>query len=347
MSFIDIESPKCLKGFEIKTSIDVKQWEDFVDSHEQGTIFQTPVMYDVYKNTKNYHPTKYFALKRSTGDLCGVLSSVVICEAPGLLSSFSKHCVIQGGPNISAGLEKIVMPLLLAEHDKYCGKLAIYCEIRNLFDVKSQLEGLKHYKFEDHLNFLLKLNQPKDDIWQQIHQSRRKNINKAQKQNLVVEEIRERKYLPIFYNLVKDTYKEAKIPVVHCSLFESAFDILNPKGMVKFFLAKHQDKYIGARAVLLYKSLIYDWYAGASKEALDYHPNDYLVWHILMWGMEHGYKTFDFGGAGKPDIEYGPREFKRRFGGELVCFGRNARIYHPAKMKLANAGFKLYQHLFF
>jgi lipid II:glycine glycyltransferase (peptidoglycan interpeptide bridge formation enzyme) len=43
---------------------------------------------------------------------------------------------------------------------------------------------------------------------------------------------------------------------------------------------------------------------------LNLYPNDYLVWQVLIYGINNGYQIFDFGGAGKPEVNYGPREFK-------------------------------------
>jgi lipid II:glycine glycyltransferase (peptidoglycan interpeptide bridge formation enzyme) len=36
--------------------IDKKKWADFVYNHSYGDVFQTPEMYEVYQNTKNYEP---------------------------------------------------------------------------------------------------------------------------------------------------------------------------------------------------------------------------------------------------------------------------------------------------
>ena len=38
------------------------------------------------------------------------------------------------------------------------------------------------------------------------------------------------------------------------------------------------------------------------------------MWHTLDWGAEDGYSLNNFGGAGKPDEEYGVRDFKAKFG---------------------------------
>jgi serine/alanine adding enzyme len=96
---------------------------------------------------------------------------------------------------------------------------------------------------------------------------------------------------------------------------------------------------------LIYKDTIYGWYGGMDRGYSDYIPNELLLWHIFQWGAENGYKVYDFGGAGKPDEEYGVRDFKAKFGGELVCFGRNTYIPLPWLYRLGTWGYSLYRRL--
>jgi len=69
------------------------------------------------------------------------------------------------------------------------------------------------------------------------------------------------------------------------------------------------------------------------------------MWHVLKWGAENGYKVYDFGGAGKPSEKYGVRDFKSKFGGDLVCFGRNTCVHAPALMRLSQVGYSIYRRL--
>ena len=66
-----------------------------------------------------------------------------------------------------------------------------------------------------------------------------------------------------------------------------------------------------------------------------------MIWEILQWGRERGFHWFDFGGAGKPDEDYGPRVFKSRWGGTLVNYGRNTYIHAPIRFKLSRAGYQI------
>jgi len=100
---------------------------------------------------------------------------------------------------------------------------------------------------------------------------------------------------------------------------------------------------IGFRAVLCYKDLIYDWYAGSSDNNLDKYPNDFLPWKIMEWGHNNGYRIFDFGGAGKPGVPHGVRDYKLKFGGKLVEFGRFENIHNRLLLKIGKLSLLLYR----
>jgi len=329
--------------------IDRKEWSKFVYNHPHGNIFQTPEMADVYKRTKSHEPIS-FAIIDESDNIIAVLLAVVIKYISGIGGLFSALSLIQGGPLFVKGEKGTKALKILMEHyDKTAQKKALYTQIRNMWDT-SEISGFldsKNYKYEEHLNFLIDLNRPEEAIWKDIHKSRRKGINRATKKGIVVEEMQDKKLIPIFYSIVKETYKNANLPLEDISLFGSAFELLVPKNMAKFYMAKYEDVFVGARAVLCYKGLIYDWYAGALSDYLSLYVNEALVWHILKSGANNTYHhTFDFGGAGSPYKEYGVREFKRRFGGEMVNFGRYMKIYSPIRMKIAEKGFEVYRRVF-
>lgn len=322
------------------------EWDNFVFSHPMGNIFQTRALYRVYAETKNYHPVNVAITDPKYQEIEGLMSGVIIREMDGFLGNFSARSIVQGGPLVAPSSKKDVVTELVNKYDALASHSSLYTEIRNMYDVQDALNHIDSYSYIDHLDFIINLNQSEDGLWGQIHKSRRKNINRAEKAGVVVEEMVSRDKIPVFYKLLSETYNNVKVPLADISLFESSFQQLVPKGMAKFFLARHENDYIGARAVLLYKDGIYDWYAGAAIDALPLYPNECLVWHILKWGIENNYSNFDFGGAGEPNKPYGPREFKRRFGGELVNYGRYVHQYSKEKIKVAEIGFKVYRKLF-
>jgi serine/alanine adding enzyme len=218
--------------------------------------------------------------------------------------------------------------------EKVTQKKALYTPIRTMLDTSNISSFLNStgYEYEDRLNFLIDLNRSEEEVWRQIHRSMMETINEKQRNGVIIEDIDDKPPIQTFYVFLKDVYHHAKMPVADISLFEAIYDILVPKGMAKFHLTKHNGEYIGGRLSLMSSKTIYVYLVGVLKRYTDLNANPLLNWHAIEWGSENGYHTGDFGGAGKQDEEYGVREFKRRFGGELVSFGRYKKIQSPIKL---------------
>jgi len=335
------------QNLRVTDSIDHKKWADFVYNHPHGNIFQTPEMREVYDRTKNYEPITLVAVDDG-GEILALMQAVVIKSIKGFFGGFSARSIIQGGPLCIDGEIGVgALRALMEKYDKLVNGKVVYSQIRNMWDISkfSIVPAELGYQYEEHLNFLIDLNRSEEDMWRDIHKSRRKGINRSKKSGLEVETINDEKNVKVFYEIVRETYRNVKLPIDDFSLFESVFELLSAKNMVKFYLAKHEGVYVGARATLNYKGVMYDWFAGSLPTSSPLYINERLVWHILKEGVSNGYSRFDFGGAGNPDEEYGVREFKRRFGGMMVNYGRYKKIHSPTKMKIAEKGFNIYRKI--
>jgi lipid II:glycine glycyltransferase (peptidoglycan interpeptide bridge formation enzyme) len=175
---------------EVTTSPDKTQWCEFVLNHTHGNIFQTPEMAEVYRRTKNYEPVTLAAVDTKGDEMLAVLQAVVIKELSGVLGSFSARAIIQGGPlfvDTENGIE--ALELLMAHYDKIAQKKALYTQIRTMWDT-SNISGILNtlgYEYEERLNFLIDLNRPEEEIWRDIHKSRREGINRAANKWVVIE----------------------------------------------------------------------------------------------------------------------------------------------------------------
>jgi serine/alanine adding enzyme len=238
------------------------------------------------------------------------------------------------------------LTLLLRNYvDEIDGRV-LFTELRNLSDLTHiQLVFLDHgFSYEDHLNYLIALDRPLDEIFLEIGRRTRKQIRHGiRRGDVVIEEATTREQIDTCYRLLKRTYASARVPLADRSLFTAAFDVLAPIGMVKFPMAWVGDICVAASVELVYRDTIYGWYGGVDRRYVSYTPNELLMWHILKWGAESGYRIYDFGGAGKPDEEYGVRTFKAKFGGRLVCFGRNVCNHAPWRLAVSKNGYAFYQ----
>jgi len=332
----------------VVTTLPEKEWRRFVEKHPAGNIFHTPEMFQVFSRAKGYQPTLWAAVDSSNRPLA-LLLPVQITLMDGLLRRFTTRAVAYGSVLCAPGSEgKEALAMLLETFKREARATALFTELRNLSnlsDLQPVLNG-SGFVYEDHLNYLIDLDRPPEAILQSMGKRTRKKIRRALRQDkVVIEEVNQRERVTLFYELLQKTYAAVQVPLADRSLFEAAFDVLYPQGMVKFLLARVGDDYAAGSVELICKDRIYGWYGGTDRAYSDYIPNELLLWHIFQWGAENGYKVYDFGGAGKPDEEYGVRDFKAKFGGELVCFGRNTCVHAPFLLRLSTLGYRVYRYL--
>lgn len=329
---------------EITDSIDREKWEDFVLSHPQGNIFQSRYIEGVYRVTKNYEPVSLAAVEtESNGKILALLQAVIIRDAAGVVGSISSRSIIQGGPLFIEGEKGLeALEKLINYYEKFLNNRAIYTQIRNSWDTEYSrgTMNILGYQYELHLNYLIDLNRSTEEIWGDIHKPRRKGINRAEKVGIKVRKIKTREEIMDCYKVIEETYKNVRLPLADISILESAYDELYDKGLIDFYLAILDNEVVGSRVILNYKGTVHDWYAG-SKQDINY-VNEAVVWHILseFAGKE---RVFDFGGAGHPEKPYGVREFKKRFGGEEVNYGRYKKSHNKAREEIMKSGLKIYK----
>ena len=237
---------------------------------------------------------------------------------------------------------------LLRAYRRRAGRASLFTELRNLSDTDIIQPVLRAcgFAYEEHLNFLIDLRRPPEAILRSISPRTRQLIRRGLRSGeVVVEEVSDRNGLSTVYGLLSQTYERVGVPLADRSLFEAAFDALHSKGMARFTLARVGEAPAAVSVELLYRGVVYGWYGGTDRAFSAYQPTELLTWRILEWGAEHGFEVYDFGGAGKPNEKYGVRAFKAKFGGQLVCYGRNTHIHAPRRLRLSDFAYRVYRHL--
>jgi len=325
----------------IVNNLDRDLWKRFVDSHPQSNIFHTPEMFEVHSRVQGYYPSLWAAIENDR--VLALHLPVQITLLGGPFRYLTTRDVDYGGilvEDSEKGREGLAF--LLQEYNRQTPGAPLFTELRNSAD-QNQIQDVleKHgYIFEGHLNYLLDLNRDKEAILQSFTRNTRKRIRKMIREgDIVVKEVTERDMLPLFYELLNMTYKVIHVPLADTSLFEAAFDILRPKNMAYFSITYEDGKPAAAQVSILYKDTILGWYNGVDRACR--YCNEMTMWDIIEWGADHGYAVFDFGGAGKPGEDYGVRNFKAKFKGELVNFRRDTRIHAPMRMKISKTAYQV------
>lgn len=325
-----------------------KEWRRFVEEHPQGNIFHTLEMFQVFAHTKGHQP-RLWAATDDGGQVLALLLPVQITLMDGLLRRFTSRAVAYGSVLYAPGAEgRGALAALLRAYRQEMKNGSLFTELRNTSDTSDVCPVLKKngFVYEDHLDYLIDLNKPIEKVWRRISKNCRKAIRKSMNKGVVVEEVQDRDLVPTCYDLLRQSYRRSQVPLADLSLFEGVFDILVPKGMAKFLLARVDNRYVATSMEMPYKDTIYSWYAGYDRSYRSFYPNDILVWHILKWGVENGYLCYDFGGAGRPDEPYGVRDFKAKFGGQLMNFGRYTFVHAPALLALSKVGYQIYRKIY-
>jgi serine/alanine adding enzyme len=326
----------------IVQQLDESLWREFVEGHPLGNIFHTPEMFQVFSQVKGHHPTLW-AVVNNDENILVLLLPVRITLLNGLFSHFTTRNVVYGSVLCLPRTEsQEALAMLLRAYKCQVQASPLFTELRNLSDLSNIQPILQDngFVYESHLNFLIDLQRPTKEIWHSLHSNVRTNVRKAHRMGVTVEEITSPDKILAAYAVLAKGYKRIRTPLAHPSLFETAFEILYPRRMIKFYKACLGNICIGIAIRLLYKDAIYAWYAGADRTYASYKANDLLNWHVLEWGSQNGFKYLDFGGAGKPNEDYGPRRFKAKFGGDLVNYGRNVCVHSPRLLKLSRWGYQ-------
>jgi serine/alanine adding enzyme len=328
--------------------LDENLWRAFVDDNPGGNIFHTPEMLQVFERTLGHRP-ELWAVVDGESEILALMTPIHITLMDGLLRRFTTRSVVYGSilcQDTPRGRE--ALRLLLETYTRRTKGRSLFTELRNLqnlVDLQPLLAD-SGYVYEEHLNYLIDLDRPSEEVLQSIGKRTRKKIRRGVRDgHVIVRDVTHRADLDDWYATLQKTYSNAHAPLADRSLFEATFDILLPKHMAKFLIAQVEGNAAACSVELPYKDAIYGWYGGSDRAYSDYQPNEMLIWHILEWGASNGYRIYDFGGAGKPDEEYGVRDFKAKFGGELVNFGRNTCAHAPNRLKLSSAVYRLYHKL--
>jgi len=330
-------------AFQAVTMLDESRWRAFVDAQPDGNIFHTPEMLRVLAAVRGAQPALTAALDEH-GAIQALLPAVNVTLINGLLHRLTTRSILYGGALCSAGpTGAAALEAALEAHARRFGSQALFTEVRHLNDATPVAAVLERcgYQYEPHLDYLVDLSGAPDAVLARIGARTRKHIRQALRKGAVaVEQICSPELLRPWYALVQQSYAAARVPVADFSLFEAAFHALLPLGMIQFWLARIDGVCVAASAELLYKDTVYGWYSGVARADSAECPGELLMWRVLEAGALAGFRVYDFGGAGKPGEEYGVRDFKAKFGGELVCYGRHKQVHAPALLKVSEWGYE-------
>lgn len=323
----------------INEFVDRSKWSKLVEKSPFSTPFQTPPFLDCLNSTP-HHQGLVLAIEgedQSYQALC-VVDRV---SENGIQFFFSRRAIIYGGPLLSDDNQGEALAILLVNIRKEFHQKAIYIEIRNFKDysVYTSVFAELNWKYVPWLNIRKKLDfSDKNNLLASFKYNRRREIGLALKSGLTYGESKNKEDLTSVYRILQDLYtKRTGLPLPSFHFFEDLFR----SGLMRLFTVTDQGQIVGGSYCLVMpqKAIFTFYYCGMRPYKPKTFPAHLAVLAAMEYGMYNGLKYLDFMGAGNPNEEYGVRNYKLEFGGELVEEGRflsveNKILYHLGVMAI-------------
>lgn len=317
------------------------KWNDFLIANPFASPFQTPEFYDLF-NSLNGLLAEAIAVTEAEQILA--LAVITIQKEAGWKSYFSRRGIIYGGPLFDMEHSEALCALLQQISKRY-RKNVIYIEIRNFSDYADYKNEFVQnwYNYVPYLNFHVTT---KDlaSLSKSMSSSRMRQIRKAQKNSVTWMEAQNIEEVKSFYGILLNLYKN-KIgkPIFPFDFFKNFYE----SDLGKFFLVWFNNEIIGGiMCPILKGKAIYEFYVcGLDEVYKEQYPSVMATWSAIEYANQNNIPVFDFMGAGKPTEQYGVREFKARFGGEVVEYGRFLKVNKPVLYALGESLIKIRQRI--
>jgi len=279
-----------------------EQWNAYVKDHQDGELFHLGQWSGVIEK---YYDAKNFSLIAINQN-----------KVTGIFPLFLIDSIIYG---------KVLVTNPLAG---YCGICADNLQIKEQIqdkaiqiaeDNKVHYLEFREYKLLDHQSLSLNkehctldisLEYSADDLFKTFSKEKRNRIRNALDKKLTVE---------FSNNHVKEFYRIYSSNLKNIGGFAYSYtffmDILEMFGdIAKVVAVKCDDKIIAGKIVFVYKSKLYNMWAGVSSKFRKFSPGNLLDWEIMKYCIQVGIKHFDFG---RSQYGTGVFDYKKRWGANV------------------------------
>ena len=283
--------------------IDYPDWDKLLLTNDQTTFFHTSAWAKVLCESYHYKPLYFTVIEN------GKLSALIpLMEVSSLLTGKRAvslpvtdecHAITQNTDQFQSLLKNIII----------CGKQAGWNHIE--FRGGNQfLNGSSAYT--PHFTHTLALANDEKKIFSSFKSNVKRNIKKAQKENLKVELSHTLESVNEFYRLNCITRKHHGLPPQPHSFFRKIYDhIIAPQnGFVA--LAAYRAKHVAGAVYFHHAGKAIYKYGASDRKYQELRPNNLVMWQAIKWYCRNGYKTFNFGRTEPENL--GLRRFKRGWG---------------------------------
>ena len=326
-----------MKIIDNNNAINVEAWERLVEQSPVASWFQTHDAYEFFAALPSIMSPFVFAVQ-DNNELKGVVVGYITKEKNPFKQYFSRRAIIYGGPLLAVDITEDELTALLNALCVYLKDKAIYVETRNFNDYSLWRPVFEKvgFTYQPHLNFHVDTIS-NDVIDSNLSKNRKRDIRVSMRDGAQVIETPSLEQVRGFYSLLRDLYiQKVKTPLYPWEFFQTLYY----SSSAKYLLVEYNGKILGGTLCVFTKATCYEWFVCGDDEHAPktIFPSELATYGGLVFASKQGCTRFDMMGAGVPDEPYGVRDFKARFGGELVQHGRFLRIMSTRLYKIGNLG---------
>jgi len=307
--------------------ININNWQNLIRDSSTASFFQSKACYDAYTQLSFLEPFIFAVAEEN--QLVGLACGYLMADGGAVKRFFSRRAIIPGGLLLDENItDEAISALLKALQQGLYNKGVIYIEMRNYNDFSRFRKSIVHsgFNYQPHLN----IHVPTPDVvtaFSQLNDSKQRQVKQTLKAGASCELSHDIEDLKAFYQLLTKLYRRK----VRKPLFPyEFFDKLHQQSFTRFFIVKKANKVLGGIFCVQSDKVVYEWFiCGENNKTEKVYPSVLATWKAIEYAAGNGFGYFDFMGAGKKDEPYGVREFKSKFGGELVEQGRFMYICKP------------------
>ncbi len=174
----------------------------------------------------------------------------------------------------------------------------------------NDLESLGFKKI-DSTTHILPLSKDYQALWNQsITSTKRQLVRQAQRKDVKISLVETESQVRECYKMFEDTAQKhnQKNPKFPFNFYLNIFHTM--KKFLKWTIATQSNQPLANIINFVYKDTITYWDGSSYTHALQYRPNDALIWDMIKWGCENNYKHYDLRGSPTPGLA----KFKQEWG---------------------------------
>ena len=323
--------------------ISIKQWDELSEKATLHNAFQTRTYYD-FISEQTFMESFVFGVSED-GVLKGIMVGYILKDGGRIKQYFSRRAIVLGGPLLADDISQEALNRLLTTACSNLKGQVIYLEIRNFNDYSCHKSIYRDagFKYEEHYNFHVDTTSD-ENIEKNMGKSRKRDAKISIREGAWVEKNPTKDDVWDLYHILEQLYTtKVKTPLFPITFFESLF--AHQKN--SFLIIKLNNTVIGGAVLMQFRDVTYEMYVcGLDGSYKSIHPSTLATYSGIHYAFQCGCTRFDFMGAGSPhDGGYGVRDFKAKFGGQLVEHGRFNKVFNPLLYNIGKFGVWILKHI--